>query len=810
MIKRSDFADRPHPTKPLPELVAESPPEPKVGNEDDKFGIINDTSMDSHSSKKSRLRRRSSGVDARKLFTLSRILKWAFFAVLALIVIVPLTFLWFSRDLPTPGKLVTSKYNDATRIYDRNNTLLYSVYQNENRTYIKLDQIPTYLQHATIAIEDKDFYKNDGFSVTGIVRAAIDSILSHRISGGGSTITQQLVKNVLLTNEQSLPRKIKELILAIQVDQKYSKNDILEMYLNNIPYGGTAIGVEAASQQYFGKDAKDLDLAQCAFLAGLPQSPTFYTPFNGQKNYLSRSQAVLRQMVANGYITSSQSTNAYKEISGFTFSQEQESAIKAPHFVMYVRDQLTKQFGEQMVNTGGLQVTTSLDYNIQKNAEQIVKTEIGKLGVYHVSNGAAMVTDPKTGEVLAMVGSKDYFDTSNQGNFNVAISETRQPGSSLKPIMYATAFENGYTPATMVMDAKTDFYGGAGQPAYSPVNYDGKYRGPVQLRFALGNSLNIPAVKMLAKVGLKPVMQKGYDMGITSWDPTPATMSKVGLSLVLGGQETSLMDEMTAYGAFANKGVKLDPVTILKVTDKTGKVLYENKPPEGKKVLSPEVAFLISHILLDDNARSEAFGPNSALVIPGKTVSVKTGTTDEKRDNWAIGYTPSYVVGVWVGNNDNSPMNQAIASGVTGASPIWHDIMASVLKGKPSEFPSKPDDVISLQIDALGGGLPHGGQPTRSEYFIKGTEPTAESPIYKNKDGQDYIVLQEDDPDSTDGVNRWQQGIDAWIEQNHKDDKMYHPPADLITVPHQTGTPTPSGTVQGDAITPTLTPTPNP
>lgn len=752
-------------------------------------------------SRKLRMRTRKRGTvfDARQIFTVSRLVKYGFFALIALLIFIPIMFLWFSRDLPTPGKLVTSKYSDATRIYDRNGMLLYSVFENENRTYVKLDQIPTDLQHATISIEDATFYKNNGFAITGILRAFRDSLLNRRISGGGSTITQQLVKNVLLTNEQSLPRKIKELMLAIQVDQKYTKDQILEMYLNNIPYGGTAIGVEAASEQYFGKKAKDLTLAEAAFLAGLPQSPSYYTPFNGQKNYLPRAQAVLRQMRVNGYISQDQADRAYKTIQSFKFDQKDVVSIKAPHFVMYVKDQLAKQFGEQMVNTGGLQVTTSLDYDIEKKAEEVVKDEVDKLDKYHVSNGAAVVENPKNGEILAMVGSKDYFDKTNDGNFNVAISDTRQPGSSLKPVVYATAFENGYTAATMLMDVKTEFPGGAGQPPYVPVNYDGKFRGPVQLRFALGNSLNIPSVKILAKVGLKPVMQKGYDMGITSWEPTTENMAKVGLSLVLGGRETSLLDEITAYSVFADKGVRHDPVSILKVTDNKGKVLYEKKPDEGKKVLSEEVAFIISHILLDNNARVDAFGPHSALVIPGKTVSVKTGTTDEKRDNWTIGYTPSYVVGVWVGNNDNSPMNPAIASGVTGASPIWNDIMTYVLKDKSDEQPQKPDNVIAVQVDSLAGGLPHAGQATRSEYFIKGTEPTAESPIYRSKDGKNYLVIREDDPASADGQNRWQKGIDDWINQNHKDDELWHPPGDILDVKSDNN-PTPT------AVTPTQNP----
>lgn len=724
-------------------------------------------------------RHRSFSFDARKVFTFSKLLKYLFFAFLACLVIAPALFFWYSRDLPKPGQLVTSQYKDATRIYDRKGELLYSIFQDENRTYVKLSEIPTDLQQATISVEDQDFYVNKGFSPIAYVRVARDALLGRGVTGG-STISQQLVKNVLLSSERSLPRKIKELVLSIQINQAYSKSQILEMYLNNIPYGGSAVGVEAAAQTYFGKKAKELDLAESAFLAGLPQSPTVYSPFSGNKYYIGRTDAVLKRMVEDKKITKSERVKSLDEIKNHSFKRENESGIKAPHFVMHVRKVLAQQFGEQMVTSGGLQVTTSLDYNLQKKAEEIVKEEIGKLQTYHVSNGAAIVADPKNGEILAMVGSKDYFDKENDGNFNVATSDTRQPGSSLKPVMYATALEKGYTASTLIMDTQTEFPGGTGQANYAPVNYDGKYRGPVQMRFALGNSLNIPAVKMLARVGLEPVMKKGYDMGITNWQPTATNRATVGLSLVLGGRETSLLNEVTAYSVLANKGVRQDPVTIMKVTNKDGKVLFERKDTEGKKVLAEETAFIISHILLDNNARAAAFGPSSFLNIPGKTVSVKTGTTDEKRDNWTIGYTPSYVVGVWVGNNDNSPMNKAIASGITGASPIWNKIMTYVLKDVPDESPKKPDNVVAIQVDAFAGGLPHAGQPSRSEYFVKGTEPTSESPIYQSKDGKDYIVLRESDPVSSDGQNRWQKGIDDWINQTYKDDPKYHPPDEVV------------------------------
>ena len=760
------------------------------------------------SRRRSRLRRnRFPKISVSKLLTQTRFMRFALYALIAGIVSVVLLFLWYSKDLPAPGELITSQFKDATRIYDRNDELLYSVFQDENRTYVKLSEIPEKLQEATIAIEDQDFYKNSGFSPIAYVRVARDALLGRGLTGG-STISQQLVKNVLLTNERSLPRKIKELILAIQVNQRYEKGELLEMYLNNIPYGGTAIGVEAASQQYFGKKVRELGLFESAFLAGLPQSPSRYAPFTGGTAYIGRTEAVLRQMVENEYVTQKEADDALAKLKGYNFTDRDE-AIKAPHFVMYIRALLSEQFGESALTTGGLQVKTSLDYDIQEKTEEIVKKEVDDLEDFKVGNGAAVVMDPQTGEIIAMVGSKDYFDRENEGNFNVAISNTRQPGSSMKPIMYAAAFERGFTPATIIMDVKTEFPTESVPPIYSPVNYDGVFRGPVQLRYALANSLNIPAVKMLARVGIEPVMQKAFEMGIKNWEPTPENVAKVGLSLVLGGRETSLLDEVTAYSVFANKGVRQDPVAILEVKDPKGKTIFEKKKTNGKRVLSEDVAFLISHILLDDSARSAAFGTGSLLNIPGKTVSVKTGTTDEKRDNWTIGYTPSYVVGVWVGNNDNSPMNQAIASGVTGATPIWNKIMTYVLKDKPAEQIQKPDSVIALLIDAFAGGLPHGAQPQRSEYFVKGTEPNSESSVYKSKDGQEYFVFLEDDPVSTDGENRWQRGIDEWIEQNRKDDKMWNPPGELKN-PNQDPVEKKKEDeeVQGDQATPTPSPTP--
>ena len=788
----------------------------------------------------SRLRRttnqRRSPFSSKTAFLEARLAKYIFFALVTVILLGFGYVLWISRDLPTPGKLANGDIKDSTRILDRNDKLLYSFYKDYNRIYVTLDQIPVNLRNATIATEDRNFYSNKGFSITGMFRGLVLDPILHKRATGGSTITQQLVKNALLSPERSASRKLKELILAVQVDSRFSKDQILEMYLNNIPYGGTAVGIEAASDLYFNKHAKDLTLSESAFLAGLPQLPSYYSPYiNKDKTYIGRSQVVLKRMKDDGYISQKQADQALAEIKKFEFKEQQKTeAIKAPHFVMYVRQKLVDMFGENLVNNGNLTVKTTLDADMEKDAEDIVTKEFEGFKKFNVKNASVVALDVKTGGILVMVGSKDYFDTDNDGNFNTATAP-RQPGSSLKPVMYAVAFEKGYTPATLVMDVKTDFpVIDPTDPVYTPVNYDGKFRGPVQLRFALGNSLNIPAVKMLARVGIKPVMQKGFDMGIDNWEPTTQNLKNVGLSLVLGGREASLLQITSAYSVFARQGMRKDPFSIIEVKDRNGKVLYKHDDPSPVKVLDSGVAFLISHILLDNNARQEAFGSRSWLVVPGRTVSVKTGTTDQKRDNWTVGYTPSYVVGVWVGNNDNTPLDPRIASGITGASPIWNKVMTRVLKGTKAEEFQKPDNVVDKQIDAFSGGLPIDGQSTRVEYFIKGTEPSTKSPIYKtlkmsrhdggklasdeevsrnDYDTADVINFVEDDPVSTDGKNRWQEAIDAWVNEHYKDDPKYKRPTeksgyryDGSSSPTNTPTPTPTS----GAATPTLTPSPTP
>ncbi len=769
-----------------------------------------------------RSRRRGSG----NILLANRLLKLAFFGTIAVVVFGVLLFFWYGRDLPTPEKLSASNLSQSTKIFDRDEILLYDIYEDQNRTYVELKDIAKTLQLATIAIEDKDFYTNDGYSIWGYLRAARDAIIFRQVTGA-STLTQQLVKNTLLTSERSLPRKIKEFILAIEVDKRYTKNQVLELYLNVAPYGGTSVGVEAASEGFFGKKAKDLTLVESAILAALPQQPTYYNPHgNNPKAYIDRTTDVLRRMREDEYITKKQEADAVKALPNVKFKVQQH-AIKAPHFSFYVKDLLVKQFGEKMVQEGGLQVTTTLNYKLQEKAEEIVLEEVDAARLLKVSNGASLVMDPNNGEILAMIGSKDFFATESattkkgetvtfDGQFNIITQALRQPGSSIKPVMYATALEKGYTAASLIMDTKTIFPN-QGEKDYEPHNYDGKFHGPIQMRFALANSFNITAVKMLALIGVKNMLTTANNIGLTTLAPTDENVKRFGLSITLGGGEVHVLDMATAYSAFANGGNRVEPVAILKVTDRKGKVLYEHNEASPKRVLSEEVAFIISNILLDNSARTTTFGSNSYLNITSRQVAVKTGTTDDKRDNWTIGWTPNVVVVTWVGNNDNSPMGN-VASGVTGAAPIWRKIILEAVKGRPNEEFKKPENVVEVTIDALGGGQPVDGQGTRKEFFIKGTEPQGPGSIYKqikvskedtNKLASDseiekgeyetrkFIVFTESDPFSGDGKNRWQEGIDEWVRENKKDDPLYKAPTEKSTrtvsdKPTETPTPTPS------------------
>lgn len=654
-----------------------------------------------------------------------KILLFFMLVIFLAIIFTGVVYFYFLKDLPSPNKLNNSTGSSSTQIYDRNNVHLYTIYSDRNQTFVPLDKIPLTLQEATIAIEDKDFYKHGAVDFRGILRATYSTLI-HKQVQGGSTLTQQLVKNALLTPERTITRKIKELVLSIIVEFRYPKDKILEMYLNQVPYGGTSYGVEAASQTFFGKQVKNLTLAQQAYLAGLPEAPSTFSPFGSHPELgKQRQKEILQKMYEQGYITDKQRSAASAEDLRF---QKISNPIRAPHFVFYVKDLLEKEYGEQAVEQGGLKVYTSLDVKLQDMAQQIVAEEVEKVKVNHVGNGAALITKPGTGEILAMVGSKDWYDAKD-GNVNMAVAQL-QPGSSIKPINYATGLIKGYTAATPFVDEAICFKS-AGTTDYCPHNYDGKFHGVVQMRDALGNSFNIPAVEMLKANTLQSFIATASAMGISTFkDP-----SRYGLSLTLGGGEVTMTDMATAFGVFANQGYRIDLHPILKVVDDKGRVLEEYKPPKnpifGKKVIPSSVAWIISDILADNNARVQEFGSNSQLKIGKKFVSVKTGTTNDFKDNWTIGYTPQNLVAVWVGNNDRTPMI-GLVSGLTGAAPIWNRIMTKVLMGQEQKIPPKPVDVVGRQVCNMSGLLPQEDPAnrcaTRYEYFVKGTEPRTTDP----------------------------------------------------------------------------------
>ena len=612
----------------------------------------------------------------------------------------PATFLMFISDLPKLSNLSVNYIPKTTKILDRNGNLLFEVYANQNRTIVKLSKIPQSLTQATIAIEDKDFYSHDGFDIRGIVRAAYVDLTKEKLQGG-STITQQLVKSALLTPDPTITRKVKELVLAFWAEQKYSKNEILELYFNYVPYGGTAWGVEAASQIYFGKTVTDLSLAESAYLAGLPQAPSVYSPFASDGVPGKRRQRdVLNAMAQQGYITKEEANKAYKEKLSFKSPQV---PIKAPHFVMYVKNVLASKYGLLEVERGGLQVTTTLDINTQRKAEAIVSEEVERDRYLGVGNGASLVTNPSNGDILAMVGSTDYFNTDADGNVNITTS-LRQPGSTIKLIIYALALSRGLTEATILDDTPITITN-PGAPSYTPVNYDGRFHGKIPLRLAFANSYNIPAVRLAQRFGVEQIVNFAKEMGISSW----GSPDKYGVSITLGAAETSMIDLATAYGTVANGGERVDLNPILKITDSEGNVIEEKKV-EPVPVINPGVAFIISDILADDKARSLSFGIGSTLKIPDKRVSVKTGTTDNKRDNWTIGFTPTMLVATWVGNNDNTPLSPALASGITGAAPMWNQIMTTVLEGKNVVSMTQPENVVAQPCFGY------------TAYFIKGTD----------------------------------------------------------------------------------------
>ena len=630
-------------------------------------------------------------------------LKYFFIGILFsfFFIFLPILVVTLLQSLPNPSSLQQEQFPQTTKIYDRNHHLLYQFYANQNRTVVNLKDIPKTLQEATIATEDKNFYSNPGFDIAAIIRAFLTDLHGGKIQGG-STLTQQLIKSAFLSSDRKISRKLQEIILSFWTEHLYSKDQILEMYFNLVPYGGTAWGVEAASQTYFGKNVKQLDLAESAFLAGLPQAPSLYSPF-GTNHILwkNRQKEVLSHMEDLGYITKKQYQDAVSEQLVF---QTPETPLKAPHFVMYIKDVLIQKYGLPLVEKGGLTVTTSLDLSLQEKVEKIVSEEVAKDASLQLTNGAAIVAAPKTGDILAMVGSADY-DNPDWGNVNIATS-LRQPGSSIKIVTYATALSKGYTPASSIDDSPISFPGAV--YAYAPVNYDGQFHGLVTIRQALANSFNIPAVKLLNNVGIDEFVDMGHKLGIKSLE----SADNYGLSVTLGSAEVTMLDMTTAYGTLANLGQRVDLNPILKITDAKGNIL-EEKDRQQQQVLDPGVAYILGDILADNQARSWEFGPNSPLKVDNHRVSVKTGTTDNKRDNWTIGYTLNYVVTVWVGNNDNTPMSQSLASGITGAAPIWHNIMSIILQGKTDSAISLPKDIVAKACQG------------HQEYFLKGTENMA-------------------------------------------------------------------------------------
>ncbi|MCB9798783.1 PBP1A family penicillin-binding protein [Candidatus Nomurabacteria bacterium] len=591
--------------------------------------------------------------------------------------------LWVSRDLPDPNKLTEREIAQSTKIYDRTGEhLLYEIFSEQRRTLVELDEIPQDLIHGLVATEDTAFYEHKGIRPLSIARSIVYGILGRgRVGGGASTLTQQLVKNAILTNERTITRKLKEFILAVRLEQKYTKDQILQIYFNEIPYGSTNYGVESAAQSYFGKSVADLSLAESATLAGIPKQPTRY--LNDPELLKERRNFVLRRMHEEGFITEQEKNDAQSQ--DLELKQKLDN-IQAPHFVLYVKEQLVNEFGESLVETGGLEVITTLDYDKQEAAEIAVKEESEKTFEEAGADNTALVAmDPKTGQILAMVGSRDYFDSEISGQFNVATLGRRQPGSSFKPIIYTAAFEKGYTPGTVLYDVVTNFGAASGQK-YQPLNYDLKEHGPVTMQKALQGSLNIPAVKTMYLVGAKESTEFAERLGYST-----LSHGDYGLSLVLGGGEVRLIDHVAAYSVFASGGLKTPPVSVLRVEDPSGQVLKEWKEEKRERVIEKETADTISNVLSNDGARAYAFGSGGILTLPGRPVAAKTGTTNSYVDAWTIGYTPQLVAGVWAGNTDNTAMNRGFG-GSRVAAPIWNRFMKEALKDAPVEnFPQMPE-----------------------------------------------------------------------------------------------------------------------
>ncbi|PJA89330.1 MAG: hypothetical protein CO138_00975, partial [Candidatus Moranbacteria bacterium CG_4_9_14_3_um_filter_33_15] len=584
-------------------------------------------------------------------------------------------FAYFAKDLPSPGNLNNRFVAESTKIYDRTgNHILYEIHGEEKRTQISLSQIPESVKYATISLEDQNFYNHYGIEIKGIVRAALKDVINLGTAQGGSTITQQLIKRSLLTSQKTFTRKVKEVILAIELEQKFEKDEILEMYLNEIPYGSNAYGIEAAAQTFFSKSAKDLSLDESALLASLPKAPTYYSPLGSHLEDLkSRQEYALTRMSDLGYITKQQALEA-KSVNVIEKINPRRENIQAPHFVMYIKEYLEEKYGGQVIEEKGLKVYTTLDWEKQQIAEKAVREGAEKnITKYKAENASLVAIDAKTGQILAMVGSKDYFDKSIDGQVNVAIRD-RQPGSSFKPYVYLTAFSKGYTPETQIWDVDTNFSTEEGKE-YNPKNYDGKNSGLLQIKNALAMSLNVPAVKVLYLAGVKDSVETAKKMGITSLNYP----DRYGLSLVLGGGEVKLLDHVSAYSTLATGGIYHKKTAILRIEDKEGNLLEEYMSDLGTRVIDEKYIAMLDSILSDNSLRAPVFGENNPLKFSDRPVAAKTGTTNEWRDGWTIGYTPSLTVGVWAGNNDNTAMAEG-SDGSYVAAPIWRQFMDEALK----------------------------------------------------------------------------------------------------------------------------------
>ena len=698
-------------------------------------------------------------IDKKTLLTIGKYLAFLFLGGCLLLLVL---FIYYTWDLPQPEAFTATPFIQSTKIYDRTGkVLLYDIYGEEKREVVPFDKISDNLKHSVLTSEDSRYYQHGGIDFEGILRAVWIDLTSASKSQGGSTITQQLIRSVYLTGQKSISRKIREIVLSVELEQKYSKDQIFEWYLNEIPFGQNAYGAEAASQTYFAKPASDLTLAESATLTALIPAPSYYSPYGPNKAQLLQvKDNILDRMQKLGYITYAQLADAKKE--KIVFAENTES-IKAPDFVMYVKKYLDDKYGEDYLKEKGLRVYTTLDYDLQQYAQQVIK-DADKTNVSKNANNAAMVVlAPKTGEILTLIGSKNYFakaypagcDESTSGKclfepkYDVATMGQRQPGSSFKPFAYATAFEKGYTPDTLLWDVTTEFnpscdpsgtamVGINGSACYNPQDYDGKNRGQVTLRTALDCSLNIPSVKVLYLAGIPDTLQTAKNLGITTLTDT----NNYGLSLVLGGGDVNLLEMTSAYGVFATEGNYIPPVSILKITDADGNVIEQNQE-QPTKVLDTQIAREISNVLSDNNARTPIFGANSPLYVPGYQVAAKTGTTQNFVDGWTMGYTPFVAIGVWTGNNDNSPTRD---EGVGIAAPMWNKVMTKIVQAHPNENFTAPDDITNVNPILLGQ-LPQGDTHTIL-YYIDRNNPLGPAPSNPTNDPQ---------------YNLWQAGINNYL-----------------------------------------------